>query len=68
MTWPSSSLRSEVFTKAPSWRDSSYISLSHAMKKEPKNFCISTVTYMETGMMKLNRTMKDRKSVKVFKS
>lgn len=63
LTCPSSSLRSEVLTSAPSLISGSKKSLSHAIKKDPKNFCISTVTYMETGMMKLKSTMKDRKSV-----
>lgn len=65
LTCPSSSFRSEVFTNAPSSISSSYISLSQEMKKEPKNFCISTVTYMETGIIKLKRTIKDKKSVNI---
>lgn len=68
LTCPSSSFRSEVFTNAPSFISSSYISLSQEMKKEPKNFCISTVTYMETGIMKLKRTINDKKSVNIRKT
>lgn len=68
LTCPSSSFRSEVFTNAPSFISSSYISLSQEMKKEPKNFCISTVTYIETGIMKLKRTIKDKKSVNIRKT
>lgn len=68
LTCPSSSFRSEVFTNAPSCISSSYISLSQEMKKEPKNFCISTVTYMETGIIKLKRTINDRKSVNILKT
>lgn len=67
LTCPSSSLRSEVLTSAPSLISGSKKSLSHVMKKEPKNFCISTVTYMDTGMMKLKSTMKDRKSVNILR-
>lgn len=68
LTCPSSSFRSEVFTNAPSFISSSYISLSQEMKKEPKNFCISTVTYMETGIIKLKRTINDKKSVNIRKT
>ncbi len=50
-TCPSSSLRSEVLTSGPSPSSSSNMSSSHRMKYEPRNFCISTVTYMDTGMM-----------------
>lgn len=67
LTWPSSSLRSEVLTRAPSWISGSKKSLSQVIKKEPRNFCISTVTYMDTGIIKLKRTMKERKSVNIFK-
>lgn len=67
LTCPSSSLRSEVLTSAPSLISGSKKSLSQAIKKDPKNFCISTVTYMETGMMKLKSTMNDRKSVNTLR-
>src|SRR4029434_8281697 len=67
LTWPSSSLRSEVLTCAFWSLSSWYRSKSQPMKNEPRNFCISTVTYSDIGMMKLYNTRNARKSEMNFR-
>ncbi len=66
-TCPSSSLRSDVLTWAFWSLSSWYKSRSQPIKKEPRNFCISTVTYSEMGIIKLYNTRKARKSEINFK-